>query len=204
MSKGVAANAAAIGASRVPAGDALDAIRGGRDMALTIKKVTLWRNEFAHQPGALADVLEPLAAARANLRVLMGYAFPGDPSRAAIEVFPITGRKAKDAAGRGGLVASPISCLLVEGDDRAGLGAQLARAIAVAGVNISFVMAESIGRKFSAIFGFADDADAARATNAIKAAVKSNAAAKPARRSIKRGAKRRAKRPKGGVKSARR
>lgn len=141
-------------------------------MALTIKKVTLWRAEVAHNVGALADSLEPLAAAGANLRVVMGYAFPGDPSRAAIEVFPVTGKKAIAAAQSAGLAPSPISCLLVEGDDRAGLGSRLAREIAAAGVNISFLMAETIGRKFSAVIGFANDAEAAIATKAMKAAVK--------------------------------
>jgi hypothetical protein len=34
-------------------------------------------------------------------------------------------------------------------------------------------MAESVGRKFSAIFGFHSDADAATAAKAIKAAAKS-------------------------------
>jgi len=141
-------------------------------MAVTVKKVTLWRKEVAHEPGILAGVLEPLSAAGANLRVVMGYAFPGEPSRAAIEVFPVVGRKVANAAGAAGLTASPIACLLVEGDDKPGLGAAMARSVAEAGVNISFLMAETVGRKFSAVFGFANDADAATAAKAIKAAAK--------------------------------
>ena len=141
-------------------------------MAVTVKKVTLWRKEVAHQAGALADVLEPLAIAGANLRVVMGYTFPHPPGEAVIEVFPIAGRKAINAATAAGLAASPIACLHVEGDDRAGLGGDMARAIADAGVSISFVVAETVGRKFSAVFGFEHDQDAATATKAIKAATK--------------------------------
>ena len=140
-------------------------------MAVTVKKVTLWRTDVANEPGVLAGVLEPLAAAGANLRVVMGYAM-GDSGRAAIEVFPIAGRKATQAATAAGLAASAIPCLLVEGDDRAGLGADMARGIATAGVNISFLIAESVGRKFSAVFGLQNDADASAATKAIKAAAK--------------------------------
>jgi hypothetical protein len=144
-------------------------------MAITVKKAKLWRKEVAHQPGVLADVLEPLAATGTNLRVVMGYALPGEANWAAIELFPITGAKAIRAAKAAGLAASPIACLLVAGDDRAGLGAKMARAVADAGVNISFLMAEVIGRKFSAVFGFAGDADADAAAKAIKSAAKSAA-----------------------------
>lgn len=143
-------------------------------MAITVKKVTLWRKEVANDPGVLADVLQPLADAGANLRVVMGYAM-GASNRAAIEVFPISGKGVTAAATRAGLGASPIACLLVEGDDRAGLGTSMARAIADHGVNISFVMAETVGRKFSAVFGFHGDADATAATKAIKSAAKATA-----------------------------
>ena len=139
-------------------------------MAVTIKKITLWRKDVAHEAGALADVLEPLAKAGSNLRLVMGYAIPGESSRAAIEVYPVTGRKAASAAG---VAASPIACLLVEGNDRPGLGAGMARAIADTGVNISFMMGEVIGRKFSAVIGFQSDSDAATAAKAVKSAAKS-------------------------------
>lgn len=148
-------------------------------MAVNVKKIALWRMEAEHRPGALAAALEPLAAAGANLRIVMGYAIPGEPGRAAIELFPVSGKKATAVATAAGLAASAIPCLLVEGDDRPGLGARFARAVASEGVNVSFVMAETIGRKFSAVFGFASDADADKASRAIRAAARP---AKPARK----------------------
>ncbi len=141
-------------------------------MAIAIKKAGLWRKEVEPAPGVLAEVLEPLAQAGANLRVVMGYAIPGAANRAVVEVFPITGKKLATAAENAGLAASGIACLLVEGDDRAGLGADVARAIANAGVNISFLIGQNVGRKFSAVFGFQNEADAAAATKAIKSAAK--------------------------------
>jgi hypothetical protein len=139
-------------------------------MALTVKKITLWRKETSHTPGALADVLTTLAGAGVNLRVVMGYGFPAEGSRAAIEVFPVTGKRASSAAASAGLSASPIACLHVEGDDRPGLGAEMARAVADRAINVSFVVAETVGRKFSAVFGFESEADAATASKAIKSA----------------------------------
>jgi hypothetical protein len=144
-------------------------------MAVNVKKVELWRTEVSNQPGELARVLEPLANAQANLRVVMGYA--GGAGQAVIELFPVAGKKTVAAAKQAGLAASPIACVLVEGDDRAGLGRDMARAISDAGVNISFLVAETVGRKFSAVFGFASEADAATAQKAVKRA----AAKKPKR-----------------------
>lgn len=141
-------------------------------MAVTVKKVVLWRTEVSNQSGELARVLEPLAESRTNLRVVMGYGQPGEAGRAVIELFPVTGKRPTAAAKAAGLSASPIACLLTEGDDRPGLGRDMARAIADAGVNIAFLVAETVGRKFSAVFGFASEDDAAKAQKAIKRAAK--------------------------------
>jgi hypothetical protein len=71
-------------------------------MALTVKRITLWRREVENQPGVLARTLEPLAAAGADLRLVMGYRFPEATTRAAIEVYPVTGRKATARAEQAG------------------------------------------------------------------------------------------------------
>jgi hypothetical protein len=146
-------------------------------MAITVKSVKLWALHGPDKTGFLADALEPLASAGANLRVVMAYCNPGQPDRAAIEVFPVSGKKAEAAARAAGLSPSDTACLLVEGDDRPGLGAALGRAIAQAGVSMSFLIAETVGRKFSAVMGFRSQADAATAAKVAKSA------ARPARRS---------------------
>src|SRR5262249_4320774 len=92
-------------------------------MAVTVKRIGLWRAEVANEPGALARTLEPLAASRASLRVVMGYRFPEHQERAAIEVYPVAGARVTAAAQAVGLAPSDLACLLVEGDDRPGLGA---------------------------------------------------------------------------------
>jgi len=137
-------------------------------MPLSVKRITLWRADVENQPGVLARVLEPLAAAGADLRVVMGYRFPTTPERSAVELYPVSGRRVTEAAGRGGLAASDIPCVLVEGDNRPGWGAQMARALADAGINIAFVMAQVIGRRFAAALGFENDAAAAEAMKIIK------------------------------------
>ena len=46
-------------------------------MAVTVKKAVLWRKEIDNRPGMLANTLEPLSEAGADLQVVMGYRYPG-------------------------------------------------------------------------------------------------------------------------------
>jgi len=139
-------------------------------MPVTVKRITLWREDAPNRPGALARVLEPLARAGADLRVVMAYRYPEEKNRAAIELFPITGRRASRAAAEAGLQDSGIPTLLVEGDDRPATGHAIARAIADAGINLAFLVAQVIGGRYSAVIGFDSDADAKRAATLIRKA----------------------------------
>ena len=139
-------------------------------MPMTVKRITLWRKELENSPGTLAGTLEPLAKAGADLQVVMGYKFPGEPAKAAVELYPVAHKKSTQAAQAAGLAPSGIPVVLVEGDNRAGLGHHITRAIADAGVNLDFLVAHVVGRKYSAVIGFANDGDADKATPLIKKA----------------------------------
>ncbi len=142
-------------------------------MPVTVKNISLWRREVENKAGTLAETLRPVTKAGANLRVLMGYRYPGDEGRAAIELYPVSGKKVTDAASGAGLAASSIPTLLVEGDDKPGLGLAIAEAVAGAGVNMTFFVAQVIGRRYSAVIGFGSDADAKTAAPLIKKATAS-------------------------------
>jgi hypothetical protein len=139
-------------------------------MPVKAKKITLWRKELENRAGTLCEILEPLAKAGADLQVVMGYCYPGDRSRAAVELFPIASKKTASAAQSAGLAAAGIPAVHVEGDNRPGLGHAITRALADAGVNLDFLVGHAIGRKFSAVFGFENDADADKAVSLIKKA----------------------------------
>jgi len=100
----------------------------------------------------------------------MGYRYPGQESKAAIELYPVTAMKSVAAAKEAGLTTSSIQAFLVEGDNRPGLGHAISQAIADEGINMDFVVAQVIGRKYSAIFGFESEADATKGAAAIKKA----------------------------------
>jgi len=139
-------------------------------MPVTVKNISLWRREVENQVGTLAHTLEPVTKAGANLHVLMGYRYPGEGTKAAIELYPIAGKKVTAAASEAGLSASSIPTLLVKGDDKPGLGLAIAQAIAGAGINMTFFVAQVIGQKFSAVLGFETKADAKAAVPLIKKA----------------------------------
>ena len=139
-------------------------------MAVTVKEITLWRREIENRPGMLAHALEPLAGTAADLQVLMAYRYPGDETRGAVELFPISGKKATAAAQAAGLARADIPALLVEGSNRAGIGFETANAIAAAGINLAFLVAQVIGSKFSAVYGFDSEADRRKALSLLRKA----------------------------------
>ena len=140
-------------------------------MAMTVKKIVLWRKEVENKAGILANALAPLANAGTNIHLMTAYRYPGHESKAAIELYPITGKKSVTAAKEAGFSASAIPALLVEGDDRPGLGYATAQAIADAGVSMDFLITQVIGRKYSAVFGFESDADATKCAAIIRKAM---------------------------------
>jgi hypothetical protein len=137
-------------------------------MPLTVKLITLWRAEVENRPGALAQTLAPFAAARTDLQVIMGYRYPSTGGKAAIEVYPITGKKLAAAATATGLSASTIPALLVQGDNQPALGHTIAQALSAAGINIGFLMAQVLGRRYSAVLGFETRDDAKKSARIIK------------------------------------
>lgn len=139
-------------------------------MALKVTKTDVWAVEIQDQPGGLAKVMETIAAAGANLQCVIARRQPDKPGTGVAFVTPLTGPKVLAAAATVGFQEGRrIATLKVEGSDRPGMGAQLAKAIAGAGVNLRGVTAVALGRQFVGYFGF-DSWDAAdKAAAALKA-----------------------------------
>jgi hypothetical protein len=155
-------------------------------MAVTVKAITLWRQEVENQPGVLAQALEPFAAERTDLQVVMGYRYPANRAKAALELYPVTGKKLGKRAEAAGLSAASIPTLLVEGDNKPGLGHAIAQALAEAGINLDFLVAQVVGRRYSAVAGFENEADLKKAIPLIKQATPGKAPGKNKSRRAKR------------------
>ena len=142
-------------------------------MRATIKKVTVWRKEVDNRSGALAELLQPLAEAGADLQAVIGYRLPGAETKAAVELYPVSGKRATQAAQTAGLAPASIPILLVQGDNHPGLGHVVAKALGDAGINLSFLVAQVVDGKYAAMVRFESDADASKALGLLRKAVAS-------------------------------
>lgn len=137
-------------------------------MAVTVKKVVLYRRDIENKPGTLAETLKPFAKNSINLQLIMGYTM-GPQGPGAVEVFPVTDAKSEAAAKEAGLKPSKDThCLLVEGEDRPGLGHEITQAIGAEGVNLHFVMLFALSGKFTGVFGVGTEAEATAAAKVIE------------------------------------
>jgi len=141
-------------------------------MAYTVKKVEVWAGDVANRPGTLARVLEALAQAGAVLEFLVARRVTENTTR--VFVAPLKGKKQKQMAGDVGLVPAPgMHTIRIEGPDRAGLGAQVARAVAADGINVRGASAAGLGRKSVFYLAFKTENDAKAAASAVRKALSS-------------------------------
>lgn len=140
-------------------------------MAVSVKRATLWKIDMPNTPGSLAASLSPLAEGNVNLDLVMGYSHP-DKTGATIEVFPVDGASPQRAARRAGFVKSGFPCVAVSGTNRVGLGRQIAAALAEAGININFFIAQVVGKDYVGMFSFEAESEADLAVTIIRRAVK--------------------------------
>lgn len=139
-------------------------------MPLKITKTNVWAAEIQDQPGGLAKILTVMAEAGADLECVIARRQPDKPGAGVAFITPLKGRKQLGAGATLGIQETKrVATLKVEGTDRAGLGARVARAVADAGVNLRGVSAAAVGRRFVAYLGFDNDADAKKAATALRA-----------------------------------
>jgi hypothetical protein len=139
-------------------------------MSLAVTKVDVWAAQIDDKPGGLANLLEGLAGAGANLECVIARREPSKTGKGVAFLTPIKGANVRKAAKAEGLApAEKLVTLKVEGDDAPGLGARITSAIADAGVNLRGVSGAVVGRKFVVYLGFDGGADAAKAARAVRA-----------------------------------
>jgi len=140
-------------------------------MSVIVKRATLWCTETPNTPGTLGAKLGPLADSNVDLDLVMGYSHP-DKVHATIEVYPVSGTRAQRAARAAGFSKASFPCLTVTGPNRVGLGRDIAAALAEAGININFFIAQVIGKQYTGMFSFEAESEADLAVKIIRAATR--------------------------------
>ncbi|MBM4017529.1 MAG: ACT domain-containing protein [Planctomycetes bacterium] len=138
-------------------------------MALKLTRVDTWAATIEDRPGGLAGKLAALAAAGANLEMVIARRRPDRPGQGVAYVTPIKGAKQTRAAADAGFArAEALHSLRAEGADRPGLGAKITQALAEAGINLRGLSAAAIGRKCVVYLAFDTAEDAAQAAGVLK------------------------------------
>jgi hypothetical protein len=138
-------------------------------MALNVSKAEVWSGEIEDQAGGAADKLEQLARAGASLEYVLARRTPEQPGKGILFVYPIKGAKVVRAALAAGLSkAENIYSIRIEGSDKPGLGARIARDLAQAAISFRGLSAMALGKKFVSYIALDNAADAAKATSLLK------------------------------------
>ena len=140
-------------------------------MAYKIDRVDVWAGSVKDRPGGAAAVLDALAKAGASLEFVIGRR--DKKGSGILFLAPLKGPAQIKAAKALGLSKAESLCSLrLDGPDKSGLGAQLTCAVAEAGINMRGISGAAIGRKSVFYFAFDSRADATKARQAIKKALK--------------------------------
>ena len=138
-------------------------------MSLTVERVDVWAATIHDEPGGLADKLAPLSEAGADLAFAIARRSPEEPGTGVVFVTPLLGDTQTGAAEKAGFsVADSLHSLRIEGDNKPGIGTQLARKLEDANINLRGLSAAVIGGRFIMYLALDTAKDADKATSVIQ------------------------------------
>ncbi|HPM83717.1 MAG TPA: hypothetical protein PLF81_23590 [Candidatus Anammoximicrobium sp.] len=138
-------------------------------MALNVTRVDVWAAGIEDQPGGLAQKLEELAAAGAQLEFVVARRAPDKPGTGVVFLAPVTGAAQARAAKKAGFAkTNSLHSVRIEGPDKPGLGAKMTRALAAAGINLRGLAAAAINKRCVVYLAVDTAADATKAMRVLK------------------------------------
>ncbi|UCG32764.1 MAG: ACT domain-containing protein [Phycisphaerales bacterium] len=141
-------------------------------MPYQIMREEVWVGEIEDRPGGLADKLEPLLEAEASLDFMIARRAHDKPGITKLFVAPLLGEGAARAAEKLGLSKwTTAASVCVEGLNRPGLAAAIARTLGNAGINMRGVSGARLGDRAQVHIAFDNAADADKAINILNKAL---------------------------------
>lgn len=120
-------------------------------MDLLVERVDVWAAPIQDRPGGLSEVLATLRDAGANLQFVIARRAHETPGTGVVFVTPLQGDHEIRAAAQVGFnVTQSLHTVRVMGRDKPGIGAELTRKLADAGINLRGLSASAIGPQFVA------------------------------------------------------
>ena len=138
-------------------------------MKLKVSRTDTWASTIDDRPGGLADKLDALAAAGANLEFVIARRAPEQRGNGVVFVTPLKGAKQVKAAQAAGFQkTASLQSLRVEGLDKPGAGAKLTKALAEAGINLRGFSAAALGKRYVTHLALDTARDAAKAAAVLR------------------------------------
>jgi hypothetical protein len=140
-------------------------------MNLMVERVDVWAASIKDEPGGLAKVLTALREVGADLEFIIARRAPEEPGTGVVFLAPLRGdEQVSTAAMLGFNVTNSVQSVRVEGDNQAGVAAQLTEKLAAAGINLRGLSAAVLGERFILYLGLDSAADAAKAVDILQQA----------------------------------
>jgi len=134
-------------------------------MDLLVERVDVWAATIQDRPGGLAEVLDALRQAGADLQFIIARRAPEKSGTGVVFVTPLqSDREIRAGAQVGFNVTQSLHSIRVMGPDRPGIAAELTEKLADGGINLRGFSASVIGRQFVAYMAVdsLDDANKAK------------------------------------------
>lgn len=120
-------------------------------MDLLVERVDVWVATIQDRPGGLAEVLDALRLAGADLQFIIARRAPEKPGTGVVFVTPLQNdREIRAAAQVGFNVSQSLHSIRIMGRDRPGIAAELTQKLADGGINLRGFSASVIGAQFVA------------------------------------------------------
>lgn len=138
-------------------------------MKLKITRVDMWAANLEDRPASLAEKLEALQQAGADLQFIMARRSFEEPGKGVVFLAPIKGVKQTKAAIQAGFFQTEaLHSVRLEGADAPGLASKITRCVAKAALNLRGFSASVFGGKFVAYLALDDEKDAQKAARVLK------------------------------------
>lgn len=139
-------------------------------MKLKMAQIDVWAAEIQDEPGGLSRTLRAIADSGADLDCVIARRTPEHERKGVVFMTTLNDREKLDAAKQSGLHrVTHLATLKIEGTDHPGIGADLTRIVADAGISLHGLTATVFGRRFVCYASFDSVADMKKALGAIKA-----------------------------------
>src|SRR5207249_3720753 len=138
-------------------------------MTIKASRNDVWMAVIDDRAGGAAEKHEALARAGADLEIVFARRTPEHPGQGILFAGPMEGAKVLRAAQEAGFAKSNnIHGVRLEGTDKPGLGAKIARTLADAGISFRGMQASVIGKNFLSFVACDNADDAAKAVKALR------------------------------------